>query len=48
LVVAGTYYDGATLFVNAALCDVNYQIAHSPVVIDLPLDRTLPAVLVQD
>lgn len=42
----GTYFDGTTLFVNAAICDTAYQPTNRPIVVDLPWDRTLPAQVV--
>lgn len=42
----GTHFDGTTLFVNASTCTLQYRATNPPIVIDLPLDRSLPAVVV--
>lgn len=44
----GVSYDGTTLFVNAAICDASYSPTNPAIVVDLPLDRSLPAVVVDD
>jgi predicted phosphohydrolase len=44
----GVSYDGTTLFVNAAICDAHYAPTNRAVVVDLPLDKSLPAVVVAD
>jgi predicted phosphohydrolase len=38
----GCTTNGKTLFVNASNCDNNYRTSQLPIVIDLPMDRTLP------
>ncbi len=42
----GTYFDGTTTFVNASTCTRSYRATNLPIVIDLPLDPTLPAQVV--
>lgn len=44
---AGTYFDGTTLFANPSTCTAHYRPTNPPLVIDLPLDPSQPAVLVQ-
>ena len=43
LTPSGTYFDGTTTFVNACTCTRDYVPSNPPIVIDLPLDPTLPA-----
>ena len=43
----GTLREGSTLFVNACTCDEDYAPVNPPVVIDLPDDKRLPAVVVE-
>eukprot|EP01032_Pedospumella_encystans_P009632 gene9632-11324_t len=42
----GTHFDGTTTFVNACTCTRAYRPSNPPIVIDLPLDPTMPAVVV--
>ena len=42
----GTYFDGTTTFVNASTCTRAYRATNLPIVIDLPLDPSLPAQVV--
>lgn len=42
----GTQTDGTTLFVNACSCTLQYRPTNRPIVIDLPLDKSLPPVVV--
>jgi hypothetical protein len=44
----GTHFDGTTLFVNPTTCTLRYRPTNPPIVIDLPLDPSLPAVVVED
>lgn len=41
--VAGTYFDGQTLFVNGSTCNGDTVATNPPIVVDLPFDRSLPA-----
>lgn len=43
---SGYSYDGQTLFVNASSVNIGYQPVHPCIVIDLPLDKSLPAQIV--
>lgn len=45
--ILGTYFDGTTLFVNASTCTLNYRPTNPPIVIDLPLDKSKHATVVQ-
>jgi predicted phosphodiesterase len=42
----GSIRIGPTLYVNASNCTLSYEPNNAPVVVDLPLDRSQPAVLV--
>lgn len=39
----GCTTNGTTMFVNGSICDHNYRTSHMPIVIDLPVDTSLPA-----
>ncbi|MFV8753969.1 metallophosphatase domain-containing protein [Nannocystaceae bacterium ST9] len=43
----GTLARAATLFVNASVCTLAYQPTQSPIVVDLPLDRSKPASVIE-
>lgn len=43
----GYYFDDTTLFVNASTCNLSYKPINPPVVIHLPFDRNLPAIIIQ-
>lgn len=43
----GTSFDGQTLYVNASSLDIGYQAINPCIVIDLPLDVSKPAMVVQ-
>ena len=43
----GTSFDGQTLYVNASNLDLGYEANNPCIVIDLPLDQTKPAMVVQ-
>jgi hypothetical protein len=43
----GTLFDGQTLYVNASNLDIGYEAIHPCIVIDLPHDQSLPAMVVQ-
>ena len=44
---AGVSFDGHTLYINASNLNISYQAIHRPVVVDLPLDKSKPAMVVQ-
>lgn len=43
---AGTHTEGRTLFANASVCTLAYEPTNPVLVVDVPLDRSSPAVLV--
>jgi hypothetical protein len=43
----GTFFDGHTLYVNASSLDLSYEANNPCIVIDLPHDKTKPAMVVQ-
>lgn len=43
----GCSFDGKTLFVNASSLNVQYEVTNVPIVIDLPHDMSLPAMVVE-
>jgi hypothetical protein len=43
----GITYDGTTLFINASNLDLAYRAVNPCVVVDLPHDRSKPAVVIQ-
>lgn len=46
-VCSGTHFDGTTMYVNACTCTSEYRPDNPAIVIDLPLDPSLPAQVVQ-
>ena len=44
---AGVSFDGHTLYINASNLNLSYKASHRPVVVDLPLDKSKPAMIVQ-
>eukprot|EP01034_Spumella_vulgaris_P031882 gene31882-39386_t len=46
LVDRGTHFEDGTLFINASTCTGEYRPTNKPIVIHLPFDRSLPAVVV--
>lgn len=43
----GTTHVGQTLFINASICTLRYRPTNPAIVVDLPLDRSQPAILVE-
>jgi Calcineurin-like phosphoesterase len=43
----GTTYDGYTLYVNASTLDIGYEAVNPVIVIDLPHDKSKPAIVVE-
>jgi hypothetical protein len=48
ILLIGAWSHNNTLFVNASTCTYNYRASNPPVVIHLPFDRMMPAVVISD